>query len=301
MEERGAVEWNSEQLEQLAGTLETSDHYRVLRRLVPRPLINPPDGTPVRLGLFVDVETTGLESSTDEVIELAMVPFTFGLNGRIYEVRRPFRQLAEPGRPLSTEVQRLTGLTDAVLEGQRIDLFEVGDFVSPADLVIAHHAQFDRPFLERLSPIFSQKPWACSMSQIAWRSFGYESTKLEYLAMKSGFFFEGHRAVLDCVAGIELLASRVGDTTAMARLLAGALKTGWRLSVTGSTFDAKVVLREHGYKWTRNRNTGGRCWEVEVDSEADRNAQLEFLRSDRFSGAAVHVTPVTPFDRFSTR
>lgn len=295
------MERDSEQLEQIARTLGASERYRVLRRLVPRPVINPPDGTPVRIGLFVDVETTGLESSSDDVIELAMVPFTFGMNGRIYEVRRPFRQLAEPRRPLSMEVQQLTGLTNAVLAGQRIDLFEVGDFVSPADLVIAHHAQFDRPFLERLSPVFSQKPWACSMSQIDWRSLGHESTKLEYLAMKSGFFFEGHRAVLDCLAGIELLASRAGDTTGMAHLLAGALTTGWRLSVSGSPFDANVVLRERGYKWTGNGSGRGRRWELEVDCEADRDREVEFLRADRFSGAAVQITPVTPFDRFSSR
>lgn len=292
--------YGEQQLDQLALELEASDQFRVLRRLTPRPVINPPDGSQTRVGVFVDVETTGLDSSNDEVIELAMVPFTFGLDGRIFEVQKPFQQLSEPKRSLSEEVQQLTGLTKSKLAGQRIDLFEVGDFASQADLVVAHHAQFDRPFLERLSPVFQQKPWACSMSQIGWRGFGYESTKLDYLAFKCGFFFDGHRAAFDCFAGIELLASGVGESTGMAHLLSGALSTGWRIAVAGSPFEANAELRERGYKWVPKGAMAKRCWEIEVD-DGGKNGELEFLSHARFKSAAVQVDRVSPFERFSLR
>jgi len=288
------VERYSDEQERIAQALEASDHYRVLRRLVPRPVINPPDGTPTRIGLFVDVETTGLESSTDEVIELAMVPFTFGMDGRIFEIGRPLEQKAEPSQPIPLNVQQLTGLTAGELSGKVIDLFEVDRYTKAADLIVAHHARFDRPFLENLSPAFQQRPWACSMSQINWCELGYESTKLEYLALKTGYFFTGHRAVWDCFAGIELLASRVGDSNGMCRLLKNALKTSWRIGVTGSPFAANAALRDRGYKWVQRR------WEVEVD-EASKAAELLFLKSERFGNASVIVDRVSPFERFSDR
>ena len=46
---------------------------------------------------------------------------------------------------------RLTGITDAMLAGQRINLDAVEAFIEQADLVIAHNAGFDRPFCERLA------------------------------------------------------------------------------------------------------------------------------------------------------
>ena len=61
-----------QELEAIAAALEASGEYRVVRRLVaPDPLPSPPPGA--RVGLVIDVETTGADLRGDEVIELAMV------------------------------------------------------------------------------------------------------------------------------------------------------------------------------------------------------------------------------------
>jgi DNA polymerase-3 subunit epsilon len=195
-------------LEAMAETLERSGGYRVLRRLAPLARRNPPPDARTRLGLFVDTETTGLDPARDEIIELAMAPFTYGLDGEIYAVGEPFQQLRQPSRPIPAEVTAITGIDDAMVEGKSIDLEEVAAFVAPAALVIAHNAAFDRKFLERFSNAFNTKPWACSMSEVDWAGEGYEGTKLAYLAAGAGFFYERHRAVNDCMAAIELLARR---------------------------------------------------------------------------------------------
>ncbi|HQR88707.1 MAG TPA: exonuclease domain-containing protein, partial [Caulobacter sp.] len=66
----------------MARTLEASGTYRVLRRLSPHVTVAPPSGQLTRQGLVVDVETTGLDAARHEIIELAMVPFTYGLDGQ---------------------------------------------------------------------------------------------------------------------------------------------------------------------------------------------------------------------------
>jgi DNA polymerase-3 subunit epsilon len=54
-----------------------------------------------------------------------------------------------PGQPVDQEVVRLTGITDDQLLGQRLDDQAVGMWAEAANLIIAHHADFDRRFLER--------------------------------------------------------------------------------------------------------------------------------------------------------
>lgn len=86
-------------LEAMAAKLEATGTYRVLRKLGPRSLREPPPGVATRQGLFVDTETTGLDPARDEIIELAMVPFTYSLDGQIYAVGEPFQQLRGAMRP----------------------------------------------------------------------------------------------------------------------------------------------------------------------------------------------------------
>ena len=70
----------------MAAIFRASGRYRVQRRLEPRRNFSDPAGSATRTALFVDVETTGLALYKDEIIELAMVPFTCGADGRIFEI-----------------------------------------------------------------------------------------------------------------------------------------------------------------------------------------------------------------------
>ncbi len=231
---------SSGHLETLAQTLEATGDYRVIRRLKPRPRIIPPPGTPLRLGLVVDVETTGLDPHRDEIIELAMTPFNYGLDGTVFSVGDSFQGLRQPSEPIAPEITAITGITNEMVVGQIIDPAVVATFAAPASLVIAHNAAFDRRFLERFSDVFSTKPWACSFSQIDWTAEGFEGSKLAYLAQAVGFFYERHRAMNDCLATIELLAMRLPQSglqvltnfwTALAQLR-GAYGRRTRLSIS---------------------------------------------------------------------
>jgi hypothetical protein len=73
-------------------------------------------------------------------------------------------------------------------------------------VIIAHHADFDRRFLERRFPAFIDTPWACSAEQVPWSEEGRSSRSLGYLLNQFGFFYDGHRAMTDCRAVLHLLS-----------------------------------------------------------------------------------------------
>ena len=290
-------------LDALAARLEATGTYRVLRKLVPRPTINAPVGVKVRQGLFVDTETTGLDPARDEIIELAMVPFTYGLDGQVYAVGKPFQQLREPSKPIPAEITAITGIDDAMVAGNRIDPEEVAHTVAPASLVVAHNAAFDRRFLERFCETFNTKPWACSMSEVDWAAEGYEGTKLAYLAGSAGFFYERHRATHDCMAAIELLA-RVhpgSGRTGLAQLLERARKPSYRIWAENSPYDLKDVLKARGYRWNGEGSGLPRAWYVDVADSA-KDDEIAFLRAEIYRGAIdLLVRRIDAYDRFSDR
>ena len=199
-------------LERMASLLQASGQYRILRRLEPCSVYHVQDGTPTRRAVFLDLETTGLDPATDEIIEIAMVPFDFTADGRIFSVHEPFERFRDPGRPIPAEIVALTGITDDMVAGCSIDRSEIETFLGSTVVVFAHQANFDRRFAERFCDAFVNLAWGCSWSEIPWKEEGFEGTKLSHLAAGCGFFYDGHRAVHDCRAGIELLSRALPRT-----------------------------------------------------------------------------------------
>ena len=195
----------------LAQLLEDTGRFKVLRKLVPRPIIDRASSRFPRLAVLVDVETTGLDHACDEVIEIGAVAFTYDDIGTVGDVVGVFSALRQPSSPIPAEITRLTGITDEMVAGQAIDLAALDAFIEPADLIIAHNAGFDRPFCERLSQSFVPKLWACSVTEIRWADHGFEGNKLGYLVGQSGLFHDGHRATDDCHALLEILARPIAD------------------------------------------------------------------------------------------
>ncbi|NGM48451.1 3'-5' exonuclease [Caulobacter sp. 602-2] len=292
-----------EALEAMARTLEESGRYRVLRRLDgPRHIGGSATGI-VRQGIVLDLETTGLDPRNDEIIEFGLVPFTYDAGGRILSVGEPFSRLRQPAGPISPEITRLTGLTDAMVAGQVVDPAEVAAFIASAALIVAHNAAFDRRFAEAFCPDFAFKPWACSYAQIDWRTAGFESGKLAFLAAGYGFYHEGHRASHDCLATLEILSAPLPGTggTGFQTLLATARKTSVRIWADQAPFELKDVLKARGYRWNGEAGPAPRAWYIDVD-EADRDAEIAFLSSDIYRGAVDPLTRrITAFERFSER
>ena len=93
----------------IAEMLAKSPDYRVLRRLTPRTEFTLCEGqTTSRVGILLDVETTGLNTALDEIIELAMVKFEYLPDDRIARITEVFSSFNEPSNPIPAEIIELT-------------------------------------------------------------------------------------------------------------------------------------------------------------------------------------------------
>ena len=93
----------------------------------------------------VDVETTGLNASSDAIIEVAAVAFADG------KVLEEFQSLLNPERDLDPFIINLTGITQKMVDGAPT-MYDVRPHVKRvmADhVVIGHNVRFDMGFLEQ--------------------------------------------------------------------------------------------------------------------------------------------------------
>ena len=276
--------------------LEDSGNYRVIKRFTPVNAYHAPNDANKRIGIFLDTETTGLDPDTDKVIELAMVPFEFDASGRIYRLLPEYNGLNDPHMPIPDIAKQITGITDEMVQGKSIDLEAVKKMLSEAAIVIAHNARFDRPFCEDLLDEFKEISWACSIADINWNEEGIEGVKLEFLAYKYGFFFEGHRATIDCQAGIEILSKPLPESgdLCLKRLLDTARQTNIRLWAEGSPFEKKDELKKRNYRWSAGENGKRKAWYKDI-LENELDDEMAYLNEHIYTRGVDEL----PMDKFN--
>jgi len=294
---------NEINLTAMAEMLSASPDYRVLRRLTPRTEFASCDGQAIKTGILLDVETTGLNTTQDEIIELAMVKFDYLPDDRIARITDVFSGFNEPSISIPEEITELTGITDEMVSGHRIDPHAVASFVSDAVLVVAHNANFDRKFAERYWPQFERKPWACSATEVEWRKHGFDGSRLGYLLAGIGLFHQAHRAIDDCRALIEILSADVPNLnrSAFAVLLERARRKTVRIWAEQSPFELKDTLKKRGYRWSDGSDGRPRSWYIDVD-EANETAEIEFLRTTIYlRDIDPRIQMMSATNRFSSR
>src|SRR5690606_34534934 len=120
----------------------------------------------------------GLLHASDKIIELAMLLVQVDIaSGLPVGPVETFEGFEDPGIPIPEVARQITGITDEMVQGHRLDNEQVDALLARTDLVVAHNAGFDRPFVEARFPGFSQKPWACSFMDIDWKAMGAQSSK----------------------------------------------------------------------------------------------------------------------------
>ncbi|MBA9028194.1 exonuclease domain-containing protein [Peribacillus huizhouensis] len=164
-----------------------------------------------KVGLVLDVETTGLSPNEDEMIELAMKLFSFNeLTGEVLEVIDEDTFLREP---MSTSARRnydhayeVHGIPFELVRGKSFYDVKIKTYFNHANAVFAHNASFDRSFLVRMYPDVNELKWYCTMRGVAWKDYGmYNSKLLTLLKHHSISDFQSHRAMDDITYLLELI------------------------------------------------------------------------------------------------
>jgi DNA polymerase-3 subunit epsilon len=285
--------------------IEASPDFRLLRRVPPtRDWQLKSASGETRRGVFVDTETTGLDLDTDEVIELALLPFEYERDtGAIVRVDQDsalsaFRQ---PSFPIPPESAKIHGITDEMVKDQVIDPERIKAIIEPAHIVIAHNAAFDRPMVEKHWSIFEEKHWACSFAGIDWKAEGVGSAKLDYLLWARGWFHDGHRALSDAEAALFLLtlplpaSGRLG----LSALLECARRQLWVVRAEDTAFEQRASLKSSGYRWDDGEGKRVKAWWLLTN---DPQTELDWLRADIYGDERDVTTLKAPATRrYSSR
>jgi DNA polymerase-3 subunit epsilon len=291
-------------LEQMARSLVESGDYRVTSRLEALAEYHLPDNNPKLVAAVVDVETTGTNSDRDKIIELGICLFEYDRqSGRIYKVLGSWEWREDPGASIPLEITKITGITDEMVAGHRIDDSAVNDLLDQIVLVIPHNADFDRRFLEKRLPAFATKHWGCSRADIDWKAEGIRSSALEFVAYSLGFFHDGHRAASDCRATLHVLAQPLPGTgrLALQALLEQARLPTWRLWARDAAIEKKDVLKARGYAWSPGEFGRPKCWYRDV-SDANKATEAAWLRANVMGpDQAVWALRITARNRYSDR
>lgn len=296
-------EQNQVDFESLAVQLEASDKYRVLRKLPPPTIADSDLEEGEFFGVYVDCETTGTEHWRDEIIELAMVQFKYKWSGEIVGITHAYKSFHQPKGSIPRKITEITGITDEMVAGHKIDMYEVERIVDEVSVVIAHNAAFDRRFLEELSEKFKKINWACSYNDIPWKREGLRGAKLDYIGNEYGFFYDGHRAENDCFAGIEILRRKLPKSgrNCFEVLLENArqnTKVIWALDIP---FDKKDAIKRRGYRWSSGLKGNPKSYYIEVQ-EKDYEEEMDFLMEEVYGfNKRIPVHTITAKKRYSRR
>ncbi|MBN1970315.1 MAG: 3'-5' exoribonuclease [Candidatus Delongbacteria bacterium] len=166
--------------------------------------INSSDLRHIRLNEFVaiDIETTGLNTYVDKIIEIAAVRFVDG------EKTDTFQTFIDPGMKLPDEISQITGIRDDDLIGKpEIDkvLPSFFEFIGTSPLV-GHNISFDLEFLKYYAAVYGVETSfrtakvhdTLLLSQIFFPK-GPISYKLSVLKDFFGFDGNDHRALDDSI------------------------------------------------------------------------------------------------------
>lgn len=155
--------------------------------------------------VMIDIETTGLKSAEDEILELSAIRI------RNHQKDQTFSSLVQPKRPVSSFITNLTGITNhMVMEAPTIDqvLPAFLDFVQE-DIILGYNVKFDLGFIYDTAvhlynfPVQNDYLDVLTIARKLVR--GTPNHKLGTMAQNFGISYEGaHRGLTDCYITVEV-------------------------------------------------------------------------------------------------
>lgn len=198
--------------------------------------------------LGIDLETTGIEPSSSEIIEIGyMVWDTDRLSSIIFG-----SYLIKSNHPIPAEIKKLTGIEDEYLNRFGVSLkqavISLSDLAQKCDFLVGHNAiEFDRKYLskacKKYSIEFPRKYWIDTMIDIPY-SNSVKTRKLDYLAVEHNIsVVVAHRAVFDIWTTMQILSKYdINKTIERA-------KTGFIKLIAKVSYEDRTKASIQGFKW----------------------------------------------------
>ena len=220
--------------------------------------------------IFLDTETTGFDSSSNDIIELGMVKCSYNLEShKIVSLDALFDQFDDPGYSIPPNITEVTRITNDMVSGCRIDEHFVREWLGDDPLIAAHNAAFDRPFFEKRFPGLSKYRWVCSLYDVDWKDLGYSYSKLPFLLEQEGWFYDAHRAHSDCIA----VAWMLYHVPKALNMLLACERHVLKVEVF-KAYSIKDDLKGRKYNW----NNYNKSWYRTI-YKSERDAEEKFLRT----------------------
>jgi len=267
---------------------------RVLHRITPLQKWQPPTNAgPAYMRIAViDLETDGLDPQYNEILEIAVAMIVTDQQGRVIEVESVKCGLQQPSRSIDPQIEKITGITDAIVAGKRIAPQKIVEHLRAADACLAFHSAFDRRHLEELVPEVGEMAWICAMADVDWHALGFDGRAQGHLLMQAGLFNPvAHRARDDVASLVNLLAHECRDgRTVMAHALEGAKAPSWRFEAS----DLPHRLQKDAYRHAYRRSYHGVYHKLVREAELD--AEVAWYRE--LVGRDPTIVPVDWVERY---
>lgn len=301
------MEYHTHMDNQIIETIDKDPNYRLLKKVPEqKPIPHAEDLPPFFIAAIIDLETMGLDPLTDEIIEIGILWFSFSQTDGIIGIYDTYNELNEPSSPIPEAITKITGITNECVKGKVINWEKINALLNQTHLVICHNSQFDRNFLENQTPnttqeIIKRMPFACTINDIDWSSRGFESSKLDYLNFKMGYFYDGHRALNDCYATYNLFTV---EPDSFEELKQNVRKKETLVVAEHAPFDKKDLLKQKKYRWSDGQGELPKAWWSTLPNE-DLEDELQWLEAKVYGreGATKSIPKIeiTARKRYSLR
>ena len=198
--------------------------------------------------LGIDLETTGLDPSSSDIIEVGYIIWDTNLSCPI----QIGSNLIKINTPLPKEIKSLTGINDIQLNQFGVDLEQaiasLSNIAKKCDFLVGHNGiAFDRKYLsgacKKYSINFPQRYWIDTMIDIPYAD-SIKTRKLSYLAIEHSIsYVSAHRAVFDIWTTMQIL-SKYNINEIIERA-----KTGFIKLIAQVSYADRVKASSQGFKW----------------------------------------------------
>lgn len=195
--------------------------------------------------LGFDVETTGLDTTSEYIIEVGAVLFDVTADGEWLPLKGESFLVYEQSYPqLSELIEGLTGITDKILKLEGIPFHrameKVDELAMEAELICAHNAQFDFAMLDSQAKRFKiglhmlEMPWICSIKDLE-SNEAKTCKRLSHLALDYGV-----------VVDPNILHRATDDVALMGQMLTAAKADAWKMHIYAQTPEVTFIAQVPG-------------------------------------------------------